>query len=117
MVVRHWRGVAHRHNAEAYLDHLRRAILPRLRELDGYRGSWVLRRDTSSGVEFVVSWDSLDSVRGFAGDDYETAVVPPDAREVLASFDDRVTHYDVVVDTTPAGSSGGLSSELGLEGL
>lgn len=100
MIVRRWRGVAHEHTAEAYLDHLRVATLPRLRELDGHRGALILRREASAGVEHLVLtfWDSLDSVRCFAGDDYETAVVPLEARWMLASFDDRVTHFDVVID-------------------
>ena len=40
-------------------------------------------------------WDSLDSIRTFAGDDPETAVVEPEARAVLAEFDDFARHYEV----------------------
>jgi hypothetical protein len=34
-------------------------------------------------------------VKAFAGDDYETAYVPAEARAVLARFDDRSQHYEV----------------------
>jgi heme-degrading monooxygenase HmoA len=59
----------------------------------------VLRRDDGDEVEFVVLtlWASLESVRAFAGDDYEAAVVPPEARRVLTSFDERAPLYDVVI--------------------
>ena len=46
----------------------------------------------------IMWFESLDSVRAFAGDDYEAAVVPPAARAVLARFDARSQHYDVRAD-------------------
>ena len=48
-------------------------------------------------MEFVtILWfESLDSVRIFMGDDYETAHVPPQARAVLSRFDERSRHYEV----------------------
>jgi heme-degrading monooxygenase HmoA len=99
MIVRHWRGRTRADNASAYLDHLRTETLPRLRAIEGHRDAYVLRREAGEEVEFVVLtlWDSLESVRAFAGDDYEAAVVPPAARRVLTSFDDRVLHYDVAI--------------------
>jgi hypothetical protein len=38
-----------------------------------------------------------DDVRRFAGEDHELAVVPPSARRILARFDERSTHYEVIV--------------------
>jgi hypothetical protein len=48
-------------------------------------------------VEFVtIMWfDSLLAVRTFAGEDYEQAVVPPRARQLLIRFDERSAHYEV----------------------
>jgi hypothetical protein len=40
----------------------------------------------------------LDAIRSFAGADHEAAVVAEEAREVLVRFDERVSHYQVVVD-------------------
>lgn len=40
---------------------------------------------------------SLDAVRSFAGPDAETAVVPDVARQMLVRFDERATHYAVVI--------------------
>jgi hypothetical protein len=40
-------------------------------------------------------YDSIEAVREFAGDDYEKAVVPPEARVLLSRFDDRSQHYEV----------------------
>jgi heme-degrading monooxygenase HmoA len=99
MIVRHWRGRARADTASAYLDHLRTETLPRLRAHDGHGGAYVLRREVGDEVEFVVLtiWDSLESVRAFAGADYEAAVVPSEARRVLTSYDERALHYDVAI--------------------
>lgn len=98
MIVRHWQGLAHADTADAYLEHLRAETLPKLDALSGYLGAYVLRRDVAEGVEFIVLtlWDSLASIRAFAGDDYEAAVVPAEARRALARFDERAAHYVVV---------------------
>jgi hypothetical protein len=40
-------------------------------------------------------FDSLDAIRIFAGEDYEVAVVPAKAQELLAHFDARSQHYEV----------------------
>jgi len=42
-------------------------------------------------------FDSVEDVIAFAGEDYEAAVVPPKARQVLSRFDPRSAHYEVVV--------------------
>jgi hypothetical protein len=43
-------------------------------------------------------FDSIDAVRTFGGDDYEVAYVPPQAREVLARFDERSAHYEALLE-------------------
>ena len=50
------------------------------------------------GVEVLVItyWDSLDSIRSFAGNDIETAVVADKAAALLNDCDRRVRHYEVV---------------------
>jgi hypothetical protein len=43
----------------------------------------------------VTLWDSIDAIKRFAGEDPETAVVEPEARAVLSSFDNFTRHYEV----------------------
>ena len=78
---------------------LRTEILPGIaaKELPGYHGPHLLRRDVDGEVEFVTMlwFDSLEGVRALSGDDYETAYVPPKARAVLERFDERSQHYEV----------------------
>ncbi len=98
MIGRIWHGWTTREDADGYERLLRSEILPGIarRGISGYRGAHLLRREVEDGVEFVtICWfDSLEAVREFAGDDYETSVVPPQARELLSRFDDRSRHYE-----------------------
>lgn len=101
MITRIWRGWTSRANAAAYQSLLLDEIFPGIaqRGLPGYRGISLLRSDHPEEVEFTtLMWfDSLDSVRAFAGADYETAVVPPKARALLLRFDARSAHHDTIV--------------------
>jgi len=58
----------------------------------------LLRRAVEGAVELVVLtlWESMEAVRKFAGKEPEKAVVEPEARAVLTSFDDSVTHFEIV---------------------
>jgi len=102
MISRIWHGWTTHPNADAYEQLLRREVFTGIaaRGIPGYRGIHLLRRDAGAEVEFVtVMWfESLDDVRRFAGEDHEAAVVPPAARRLLARFDARSAHYDVLVE-------------------
>jgi hypothetical protein len=99
VIVRIWHGWTSAANADAYERLLRNEIFTGIagRRMQGYHGIELFRRLLGAEVEFVtlMRFDSLDAVRAFAGDDYEAAVVPPRARELLARFDARSAHYDV----------------------
>ena len=101
MISRIWRGWTTKANAAAYEELLRTEVLPGInrRGIPGLRGEHLLRREAGDEVEFVtIMWfDSLDAVRAFAGEDYETAVVPPKAQALLARFDARSAHYETVL--------------------
>jgi heme-degrading monooxygenase HmoA len=101
MIQRIWRGWTRPAQADAYQQLLLTEIFPGIaaRDIQGYRGIQLLRRETAGEVEFMtIMWfDSLDDVRAFSGADYETAVVPASARALLARFDDRSAHYETVL--------------------
>jgi antibiotic biosynthesis monooxygenase (ABM) superfamily enzyme len=101
VITRIWRGWTTPENADAYQRIVSQEVLPGIaaRHLDGYHGAYLLRRDLGSEVEFatIMLFDSLEQVRGFAGEDYESAYVPPKARAVLARFDQRSAHYDTLL--------------------
>jgi heme-degrading monooxygenase HmoA len=100
MITRIWHGWTTPENANTYEKLLRTEILPDIagKQIPGYRGAHLLRRELASEIEFItLLWfESLDAVRAFVGEDYEVAYVPPKAQEVLARFDARSQHYEAV---------------------
>ena len=102
MISRVWHGWTTPSNADAYEALLRSEIFPWIenRHLSGFHGIQLLRRELNDGAEFItIMWfDSMESVREFAGDDLEVAVVLPPAQALLDHFDARSQHYQVVVD-------------------
>ena len=98
MIARHWRGVAKRELADAYVEHLHSETFPQLVQLPGFHDASILRRDVEQGVEFLVVtvWKSLDAIRSFAGHDPQSAVVPAKVQQMMIEYDRRPRHYEVV---------------------
>jgi heme-degrading monooxygenase HmoA len=65
--------------------------------IDGFEGAYLLRRAAGEEVEFVTItlFTSLDAVRRFAGEDHETAVLHPEAIELLSHHDRKSVHYEI----------------------
>jgi heme-degrading monooxygenase HmoA len=100
MISRVWHGWTKRANADAYERLLRDEVLPEIHRVKGFDGAQVLRRDAGGEVEFVTitRFDSLAAVREFAGEDYEVAVILPEAHKLLARFDARSAHYETAFE-------------------
>jgi len=97
MIARHWTGWTTPENAEAYERLLQDTVLPQLRRIAGYRGGYILRKDASDEVEFVVInlFESFADVQAFAGPDYSVSVFEPEARRLLARIEPYAKHYEV----------------------
>ena len=91
MIARIWHGYTTPANADYYEATLRSDVLPGIKEVRGYLGSYILRRSSGDEVEFgtVLLWESLDALRAFAGPDYELAIVPAERRRFLLHYDKR----------------------------
>jgi heme-degrading monooxygenase HmoA len=100
MISRIWHGWTTPENADAYQAFLETEMFPSIHEVAGFLGAMLLRRDLGGEVEFVTvtRFESLDAVRAFAGEDYERAVVRPQAERLLERFDERSAHYETVVE-------------------
>ena len=99
MIIRIWHGWTMPGNADKYEALLKEEIFVGIqqRQIRGFKGIQLLRREVGDEVEFVtiMTFDSLDAVREFAGEDYQAAFVPQKAREVLSHFDERSQHYEL----------------------
>ncbi len=103
-VKRVWHGWTTPENADAYEALLQSFVFPSIEaeKIAGYRSIELLRKDNGDEVEFitVMTFDSLDAVKAFVGDDYETVYVPDRARAILKRFDQRSQHYELVETRT-----------------
>jgi heme-degrading monooxygenase HmoA/uncharacterized protein YciI len=97
-ILRIWRARSTFENSGEYVQHATKKVFPTLRAIEGHRGAYLLRRAIDGATEFVVLtvWESMEAVRKFAGKEPEKAVVEPEARAALTSFDDSVTHFEIV---------------------
>ena len=99
MIGRIWHGYTTHQNADAYESLLKSEIFIgiRGRNIPGFQEIQLFRRNLEMEVEFItIMWfDSIESVRVFAGADYETAVVPPKAKDLLFRFDEHSQHYEI----------------------
>jgi heme-degrading monooxygenase HmoA len=98
MILRMWRAQSTTAKADEYIQHATKKVFPSLRAIAGYRGAYLLRRTQNDTVELIVLtlWESMEAVQKFAGTQPNRAVVEPEARAALTSFDDFVTHFDVI---------------------
>ena len=98
MICRLWRGWATNQNADAYERIVREQVIPDIeaRRIPGFRSIDLVRRERDVEFMTLMWFDSLDAVKAFMGDDYEAAHVPAEAQAVLADFDKRSAHYQVL---------------------
>ena len=99
-VKRIWRGWTTPENADSYQTILLTQVIPGIeaKNIPGFLETEVLREDLGSEVEFstVMTFDSLDNVLDFQGEDYARAYVPDIAQAVLKRWDKTARHYQVI---------------------
>lgn len=100
MIARIWRGWAPAATAVDYQRHYETEVSEHLRLVSGFRGARLLRQEDGQKVMFtsITFFTDLDAIRGFAGDDYDLAVVEDAARHALIRWDERVSHHEVVAE-------------------
>ncbi len=96
MLARIWHGVTLAEKADEYLDYLNRTGIPDYRATPGNRGAFVLRRVEGERMHFLTIslWESLESIKSFAGEDYERARYYDEDGKFLLEFEPTVQHYE-----------------------
>ncbi|MCB2379757.1 antibiotic biosynthesis monooxygenase [Hymenobacter sp. BT635] len=96
IITRIWHGTTAALDAEAYLAYLQQSGIADYKNTPGNLGVQVLRRLDGDICHFwtVTRWDSYDSIRRFAGPDYEKARYYPDDAQYLLAFEPTVLHCE-----------------------
>jgi len=112
MIARFWRGVTKAKDANAYLEYLTQTGVNDILKTEGNRGIHLLHRVNGDEAEFlfISLWDSLDSIRHFAGPHVEVAVYYPEDRAYLLELTPKVIHYEVEKFDVPQKSGAGIPS-------
>ena len=93
-----WRGWVDTDRASEYVDYIARTGLAGYRQTPGNLGAEMWTRDLGDGRTEVTTlswWESMDVIRGFAGDDISRAVFYPEDDEYLIDRETTVTHHEV----------------------
>lgn len=103
-IKRIWHGWTTKENADKYQHILHEEVIPGIaaKQIPGYKGIEVLRLELETEVEFmtVMTFESLQNVIDFQGNDYRKAYVPDAAQNVLKRWDLEAVHYEVVSKTS-----------------
>lgn len=99
-IKRIWHGWTTPENAKAYSLIFDQEVRPGIeaKNIQGFQGLQLLSRDLGNEVEFmtIMSFESLENIIPFQGNDYERAYIPDVARAVLSRWDDVCEHYEFV---------------------
>jgi len=95
-----WHGWTTPKNADTYQQLLHDEVFPGIeaKNIRGYQSIELFRMDLESEVEFVtiMTFDSLQNVIDFQGEDYTKCYVPDAAQKLLKRWDQVSAHYETI---------------------
>jgi heme-degrading monooxygenase HmoA len=98
MIARMWQGRIRASDVDEYRSYIAGTGLADYRATPGNRGAEMLTR-IDGPIAHVITlsfWDSVESIRTFAGDDVTRARYYPQDAKFLLDFPERVEHFDVL---------------------
>jgi heme-degrading monooxygenase HmoA len=97
MIARIWNGKTDIAHFETYSEFLEQVAIPDYEKTPGFRGLVFLRNqdDLHASFKLITYWDSIQSIKGFAGPDYKKAKYYPEDKNFLLHFEEETEHYEV----------------------
>ncbi|MBO0353396.1 hypothetical protein J0656_05145 [Muricauda ruestringensis] len=95
-ITRIWHGMTKSKHADEYLKYVEETGLSDYRNVDGNLSAKILRRIDGDKCHFltITEWNSYESIKKFAGDDFENARYYEEDKKYLLEFEKNVTHYE-----------------------
>jgi heme-degrading monooxygenase HmoA len=95
-ITRMWHGTTKAEHADEYLKYVEDTGMKEYRTIAGNISSKLLRRIEGDICHFltVTEWDSYESIKKFAGTDYQKAKYYPEDKNYLLEFEENVAHYE-----------------------
>lgn len=97
--IRTWKGWTTLENASVYEEMLINEVFPAVKKkgVKGLEKVCISTKKKNEEVEFflILQFESLDDVKTFAGDKYEIAYIPENARRVLKRYEKTAEHFEL----------------------
>lgn len=95
-ITRIWHGKTNALFATDYLLYIEETGVQDLRRIPGNLGAQILRRIEGELCHFWVisKWESLESIKAFAGEDFEKARYYEEDKKYLLEFEENVIHCE-----------------------
>jgi heme-degrading monooxygenase HmoA len=95
-ITRIWHGKTRLEYADEYVEYLKKTGVPDYKSVPGNLSVHVWRRKEGQTCHFwtVTTWESVESIKKFAGDEYEKARYYTDDKKYLFEFEPSVAHYE-----------------------
>ena len=100
MVARIWHGRTPIDKADEYKQYLFEVGVKKIASLPGNRGVQLMMNKTADQGEFMVVsyWDSIDAIKGYAGETYTKVHDLPRDKEFLIDMETLVRHFELDVN-------------------
>ena len=97
MIVRLWHGRTNLSKADEYAEFMKERAAPDYGSVDGLKKLYFLRRTDRDAAHFllVTLWDSMESVKKFAGEHPEKAKYYPEDDSFLLEKEETTALYEV----------------------
>jgi hypothetical protein len=95
-VTRIWHGITRVKHANEYLDYVVKTGIKDYRSIQGNLGAEILRRIDGATFHFwtVTRREGFESIKKFAGEDYEKARYYAEDKKFLLEFEPTVVHCE-----------------------
>lgn len=106
MIFRKWTGRIRTADRAEYVAYIVGTGLSDYAQTPGNRGYQMVTRDLGDGTTEVATmswWESMDSIRGFAGDEPSLARYYPEDDRFLVERPEHVEHFEVEAATISVG--------------
>ena len=96
LITRIWHGRTLSEHSDEYLKYIRESGIKDYLNTPGILSARILRRIEGKVCHFwtITEWPDIESIKKFAGDDYEKAKYYPEDRKYLLEFEETVIHCE-----------------------
>ena len=96
MITRIWHGKTKKEDADIYRQYVIETGISEYQKVEGNLDTQIWQKDEDgiTHIWTVTRWKDLDSIKEFAGDEYQKAKYYPEDKKYLLEFEPNVEHYE-----------------------